>query len=51
MDPVFVFILLLCVFIDELMPLILRDINDQWLLIPTNLLLVLVVVVTVCVCV
>ena len=35
----------LCLFIGELSPLMLRDINDQWLLVPNILLLVL------CVCV
>ena len=35
----------LCLFIDELSTLILKDINDQWLLIP-----VILLVVVVCVC-
>ena len=53
MDPVFESILLVCVFLlGELSPLILRDINDQGLLILVILLLLLVIVVAcVCVCV
>jgi hypothetical protein len=40
-DPVFTSILLACVFLfGELSPLTLRDINDQWLLIPVILILV-----------
>jgi hypothetical protein len=39
-----------CRFIVQLSPLILRDINDQWLLIPV-ILMVVVVCVCVCVCV
>ena len=40
----------LCLCIGELSPLILRDINNQWLLIPITLLLLVVVCVNVCVC-
>jgi hypothetical protein len=41
----------LCLFIGELSPLILRDINSQWLLISVILVVVVMVAVWVCVCV
>ena len=41
LDPVFVSFLSLCLFIGELSPLILSDINDQWLLTPVIIFLFL----------
>lgn len=52
MHPVFAYILLFCVFLlGKLCPLILRNINDQGLLILVILLLLLLVIVVACVCV
>ena len=48
MDPVFVSNLSLCLFIGELSPLILSDINDQWLLTPV---IIIFIFLFFCVCV
>ena len=48
LGPVYIFSLLVCLFIGELSPLMLRDIKNQWLLLPDRLLLLLEVELYLC---